>query len=233
MKLCKIKDWFQILYREGTTDEKVIDEVLKRNVYEKKKLNFKIESNDIWLDCGANIGTFTLLCLYKKAKVYAFEPEPENYALLNENIRINNFEKGVKTFSCALFLENKKIPLYLCKGDYNKYRHSLFYKRGRPMIEVSVRSIFSILEKYPINCIKMDIEGSEIEILEHMQKHHLAKIKKMVFEYSFDFDKSIPRFLGICQKLKTIFSNVYYDKVKPNELEYNYFPACTLVFCQR
>jgi hypothetical protein len=145
---------------------------------------------------------------------------------------MNNFERA-KTFCQALFLEDKKVPLYLCKGDYNKYRHSLLYKRGRPMIQVPVKSIFSVLKKYPINCIKMDIEGSEIEILEQMQKHDLEKIQKMVFEYSFDFDKSIPRFIRIIEKLQTIFSQVHYNKVKPDELEYNYFPACTLVFCKK
>lgn len=162
-----------MLYREGTTDEKVMDEVLKRNVYERKKLDFQIEPSDIWLDCGANIGTFTLLCLHKKAKVYAFEPEPENFNLLNQNIKMNHpGKKGVRTFRQALFLQDDKAPLYLCKGDYNKYRHTLFYKRGRSIIQVPVRSIFTVLAKYPVNCIKMDIEGSEIEILEHMQRHH-------------------------------------------------------------
>ena len=55
-----------IFYREGTTDEKVIPEVLKTNVYQSKKNNFYIESKDRWLDLGGNIGTFLLLCLARQ-----------------------------------------------------------------------------------------------------------------------------------------------------------------------
>jgi hypothetical protein len=123
------------------------------------------------------------------------------------------------------------MPLYICKGDYNKYRHTLYHKKGRESIDVKIRSIFSILKKYKINCIKMDIEGTEIDILENLQPKDLKNIKKMVFEYSFDIDRSIPRFLKIIEDLKKSFTHIYYDKVKSNELEYNYFPACTIVFC--
>ena len=79
----------------------------------------------------------------------------------------------------------------------------------------------------------MDIEGSEILILEFLTATHYKQynIQKLVFEYSFDVDRSIPRFLRIIHNLKKYFSRVHYDKVKENELEYNYFPACTNVFC--
>jgi len=231
MKIFEFKDYFKLFYRPGTTDEKVIDEVLKRNVYQRKKLDFVIESGDVWMDCGANIGTFSLLCLHKGAEVYAFEPEPSNFSILNDNMRINNY--SASTFLQAVHLENRKGNLFLCKGDYNKYRHSLVPRRGRSQIEVDVKSISSILKKFPINCIKMDIEGSEIEILEKMPVGDLKRIDKIVFEYSFDFDKSIPRFIRIIDRLRTIFSMVHYDKVNPNELEYNYFPASALVFCKK
>lgn len=79
----------------------------------------------------------------------------------------------------------------------------------------------------------MDIEGAEINLLENLNNNDLKYIDKMVFEYSFNVDKSIPRFLKIIDKLKKSFSFIHYDKVKSNELEYNYFPACTLVFCKK
>jgi FkbM family methyltransferase len=227
------KNDFRVQYRPDTTDVKVIEEVLKRGAYERKKINFGIEPMDVWLDCGANIGTFSLLCLSKKAKVIAFEPEPENFSILDKNIRLNDFQKNAKIFPYGIFLENKSLPLYLCKGNYNKYRHTLFPKRGRSAIYIRVKSISEVLQKYPINCIKMDIEGAEIEILEHLKPSDYQKINKMVFEYSFDIDKSIPRFMKIINHLKTIFILVHYDKVNPNESEYNYFPASTLVFCKK
>ena len=79
----------------------------------------------------------------------------------------------------------------------------------------------------------MDIEGAEIEILEKIPLKVLKPIKKLVFEYSFDFDKSIPRFLKIIEKLRKHFKVVSYSKVKDNELEYSYFPPCVNVFCKK
>lgn len=221
----------KIRYREGTTDEKVIEEVIKRNVYEKKKINFLIETDDVWLDLGANIGTFSLLCLKNQCKVYGFEPEPENFKLYKENIELNKGKKIIKAVKKAVHLKNGKTLLYLCKGDYNKYRHTLIKKKGRNSIPIHVISIYDLINKYDPNAIKMDIEGTEIELLENIDLNYLKKIKKLVFEYSFDVDKSIPRFLNIIKRLHSIYSIIHYDKVKPNELEYNYFPAATMVFC--
>jgi hypothetical protein len=42
--------------RPDTTDAKVIDEVVKRNVYEHKKFGFLLSDCPTWLDLGANIG---------------------------------------------------------------------------------------------------------------------------------------------------------------------------------
>jgi FkbM family methyltransferase len=47
------------------------------------------------VDCGAHIGYHTLLmakCVGKTGKVYAFEPLPENFSVLCENIALNGYE---------------------------------------------------------------------------------------------------------------------------------------------
>jgi hypothetical protein len=67
--------------------------------------------------------------------------------------------------------------------------------------------------------------------LEYMNTNHYKNINKLVFEYSFDKDKSIPRFLKIIENLKKHFKNVVYTKVKQSELVYNYYPACEMVYC--
>lgn len=221
-----------IQYRPNTTDEKVIPEVLKKCVYERKAFDFFIEPNEVWLDLGANIGTFSLLCLARGAKVIAFEPEPENFALMNQNLKAN-FSKNFKTIQQAVGTVSGVLPLYVCKGDYNKYRHTLVPIRGRSSINVPVQPILKVIAKYKPACIKMDIEGAEISILESLTANDYANanIKKLVFEYSFDIDRSIPRFLAIIHNLKKYFGRVHYDKVKENEEYYNYFPACTNVFC--
>ena len=56
-------DQLKIYYRLETTDVKVIPEVLTKYAYQKKSIGFLIEKEDIWLDLGANIGTFSLFVL--------------------------------------------------------------------------------------------------------------------------------------------------------------------------
>jgi FkbM family methyltransferase len=224
-----------LLIRPETTDEKVIDEVLIKDVYEKKKLNFYIEPGDQWLDLGGNIGTFAVMCLLKGASVISYEPEEENYQMLVANLEIN-FDDNHKytVIKKAVGIEDGTVDFYLCKGDYNKYRHTIYKKRGRTSITVPIESIWTVLSKFPkVNAIKMDIEGAEIDILEQMsltdwmQSH----VNKLVFEYSFDIDSYIPRFLNIIKKLRTYFDIVEYSKVKETEEHYKYFPAMTMVYC--
>ena len=126
---------FKIYVRPGTTDDKVIDEVLKQNVYEKKKIGFSIEAGERWLDLGANIGTFSLLALSRGAEVYACEPEPDNLRILEDNLELN-FDNYMVLPYAVTSGSSKDIKLYICNGDYNKYRHTVHHKRGRKAIKV-------------------------------------------------------------------------------------------------
>lgn len=253
----KINMPLKLYVRPDTTDEKVIDEVLKRNVYEKPTQDFGLEAGELWFDLGGNIGTFALLALSKGCSVIIYEPEPENLSILEKNLRVNGFpecktapsinfspraSKISKWADCwkivpaAITVETrtKTANLYLSKGQ-NKYRHTLYHKRGRDSIEVPLVSFKNEMAKYKPDGVKIDIEGAEIDILESVGPREWASwnTQKLVFEYSFDIDNSIPRFLDIIDSLREYFDFVYYTKVKEDELVYNHFPAATIVYCQK
>ena len=223
---------FQI--RPETTDIKVIDEVVYRNCYQKKLIDFMIKPGQVWLDLGGNIGTFAVLALKLGVdKVICYEPEPDNYQLLTDNLTLNQYDPtkySLHREAVASTDTQEPIKLYLCKGTYNKYRHSLIKIRGRQTILIDCVGMDTVRQRNPeINCIKMDIEGAEIDILENYD--NWDGIDQLVFEYSFDVDASIPRFMNIIEKLKQSFQTVHYLKVKPNELEYTYYPRATMVYC--
>jgi predicted O-methyltransferase YrrM len=48
-----------------------------------------VRKEDIAVDLGANIGYYTLMIASCARKVYAFEPEPESFALLSKNVALN------------------------------------------------------------------------------------------------------------------------------------------------
>jgi hypothetical protein len=82
-------------------------------------------------------------------------------------------------------------------------------------------------------CLKMDIEGAEMPILEKTNR----RFKKMVFEWSFDIDGSLPRFWNVMDKLNRNYKvadigNTARYKTKDYDVwQKSWFPACTNVFC--
>jgi FkbM family methyltransferase len=219
-------------YRPKTTDEKVIDEVLHRHVYQNKKIDFLMHSTQNWLDLGANIGTFALSVLSFGASVVCFEPEDTNFNLLVRNV-LRNFPNGKHQFHrLGVACENSMTELYLCKGEYNKYRHTILPVKGRSTVMIETKSLETILTENPnINCIKIDIEGAEIKLLKTIDLDILKNIKFMIFEYSFDFNPSIQNFMEIINRLKTVFNIVEFNRVNENELVYNFYPSGVNVFC--
>jgi len=226
----------EICIRPSTTDSKVVDEVLKRNVYEKQKIGFHIKPGESWLDLGGNIGTFALLVCSRGATVVTCEPEKDNLDLLKRNLEAN-FPKGQWDILPVAVTSGHSdtIDLYLCKGEYNKYRHTIYPIRGRQTVSVQHKNINDLLREYKFDGIKIDIEGAEIDILEtlRIEDFKASGVTKMVYEYSFDIDPSIPRFLRIVDKLRLYFSTVSYTKVKADQLEYKFFPAAVLVYCMK
>lgn len=59
--------------------------------------------DEVLIDCGANVGMYTIWAAATRgARVVAFEPESQNFALLNRNIRLNGLEKRVKAYCMGL-----------------------------------------------------------------------------------------------------------------------------------
>jgi FkbM family methyltransferase len=132
-----------------------------------------IKPGMVVLDVGAHVGYFTLIAARNagpSGTVYAFEPEPENYELLVRNIEINGYEniqairKGIsdRTGTSELFISS------LDNGRHSMYRHGL-PDAGAVAIETTTVDAFLEESGWPtIDFIKMDVEGSEQEVLAGM-----------------------------------------------------------------
>jgi FkbM family methyltransferase len=58
---------------------------------------------EVLVDCGANVGMYTIWAAATRgARVFAFEPEAQNYALLNRNIRMNGLADRVRAYCVGL-----------------------------------------------------------------------------------------------------------------------------------
>jgi FkbM family methyltransferase len=60
-------------------------------------------TDEVFIDIGANVGMYTIWAAATRGtKVYAFEPESQNYTVLNKNIITNHLWDKVKAYCIAL-----------------------------------------------------------------------------------------------------------------------------------
>ncbi len=79
----------------------------------------------VLLDVGANIGLYSLYAATaRRCRVYAFEPESQNFALLNRNIQANGLDGRITAFPCALSDRVGLDRLYLSRFETGGSCHS-------------------------------------------------------------------------------------------------------------
>ena len=126
------------------------------------------------VDVGAHIGYYTRLfseLVGPSGRVLAFEPEPENFALLRQNLRGAKY-KNVEMFNCALADRGGTMSLHLSSGHSN---HSLIkgYTESAGSTKVDVVTMDAFLDQHGIDrvdFVKIDVEGAEPLVLAGMQK---------------------------------------------------------------
>jgi FkbM family methyltransferase len=138
------------------------------------------------VDIGANIGVSILYFkhLFPMSTIYAFEPNPDSFLLLQQNVTRNNLE-DVHLFNVALGRERGIAPMYT-SGATGDMQASLQRQRGgTTSIEVEVQRLSDTLARIgEVDFIKMDCEGAEVSILEDLKESHaLRHIPRMVIEY--------------------------------------------------
>jgi FkbM family methyltransferase len=214
-------------HRDGMSDLKTFEEVLGNEVYLKKGMT--IQSGETWMDCGGNVGAFTLLACSKGAKVTVYEPDPFNCDMIKKNLALNNFTATIK--QAALVHNDVKEIILFIGNNGNVWRNSIVKKWNNKGIKVPCLN-FDV-EAKNFDCCKMDIEGAEMLILENTNK----VFNKLVYEWSFDIDDSLKRFWNIVEKHKKQYNN-FKDvgntgKFKSRDYDTwqkSWFPACTNVF---
>ncbi len=215
----------KFFYREGTSDLKTFEEVIGRDVYRKKGM--QVSSGEHWVDCGGNVGAFTLLACSLGARVTVYEPDPYSCKMLEKNLKANEFEAEI---ICAGLVHNnvKKANLY-AGNNGNVWRNSLFKNWNGRGMKVDCVNFDEVVPDSA--CVKMDIEGAEMPILESTKR----RFKKLVFEWSFDIDDSLSRFRRCIDKLSHTHDVLIQDK-RFYELADDFVPRrfivkATNVFC--
>lgn len=164
--------------REGTSDEFVVSEVFSGE-YNKLKIN----SDDIVVDFGLNIGMFTVFALNKGAKlVHSYEPDKDNFALAQKNVAMNISDSfRYVLHNEAVIGNNDKTREFSINLKKNKGAHSLVAKRGRDTVTVDCVNINDVFNNVKPTVVKMDIEGGELECLPAVQDW--SSIREFIMEF--------------------------------------------------
>lgn len=218
--------------RPGTSDIKAIKEVVERNSYQKPRKNFKIEKGERWIDLGANIGAFSILAAHLgAARVDAYEACPDSFELLKKNIELNGLTDRIAPFHRAVVADRQKRAwLSVSEKNKNFWRNSLVKQwKGSRMVPVPCIHFSEVFELDA--CVKMDIEGSEMPILEKLS----FGPPKLVFEWSFDIDSCCVRFRSAMAHLAPFFKVMDYRPIPENVVKWpgEWFPAAMTVFCRK
>jgi FkbM family methyltransferase len=124
------------------------------------------------IDVGANVGWYTVIgskLVGKNGRVIAFEPEPENFAILKQNVIANGCDNVILEQK-ALSNVAGDITLYL--DEANKGKHSTVFDSKGKVIKVEALRLDDYLENRfkKVDFVKIDVEGAEPMVLEGMQR---------------------------------------------------------------
>jgi len=124
-----------------------------------------IRDDDLFIDVGANFGSYTILaCSAIGASGYAFEPVPNTYRRLIENIRLNHLENRVKCLNIGVGREQGSVAF---TSDMDTTNHALASgEHSDHEIIVEVSTLDSVLEGESPSLMKIDVEGYETLVLE-------------------------------------------------------------------
>ena len=162
-----------------------VDEVFMSDFY---KFQTKTK-NPVIIDCGANIGLSVLYFkhTHRNAIIHAFEPDTKNYNYLVENIKSYGWKKSVFSYK-KLVSDEAGFEYFEELGNAgSKIVSENQQNEFTAKIEKIRLKDFLIDLDSDIDFLKLDIEGSEFQVLPDL-KELFPRIKKMYIEFHTEFN---------------------------------------------
>jgi FkbM family methyltransferase len=151
--------------------------------YGLNRIDFK--PGDVVIDIGAHIGFFAIYTAlrYPEVLIHSFEPFPENYELLQQNLERNGITT-VRTYQQGVSGDGRLLEMVTNpqnSGSSTYYSRTLQYGRTTGIPSTTLDQIFDSLSLDKCKLLKIDCEGSEYEIL--FSTCSLAKVEYLSGEF--------------------------------------------------
>lgn len=136
-----------------------------------------MQADETFYDIGANIGLYTMLALKQGMKVFAFEPESQNFAVLIRNLAMNKITKehGVAFPFCITdgqLIDTLRLSTLTAGGSCHSFASDLNFKMEEKKWAFEQGTVGFSLDALVFECglpqpnhIKIDVDGFEDKVL--------------------------------------------------------------------
>lgn len=131
-----------------------------------------LQAGMVVIDVGANIGMYAIFAaraVGPEGRVFAFEPVPELYRRLVENLAVSSLH-NISTHQIAVSDRTGTAPFYLGRSES---MGSLYRAQTSATIEVPTETLDGFLEHQgvaKVDAVKLDAEGAEMHIIRGMRR---------------------------------------------------------------
>jgi FkbM family methyltransferase len=178
-KLVKIYG-FNIYFAVFSEAIALVKEIFREECYETSK-----QGVNLIIDVGSNIGISALYFgkKFPKAKIICFEPSPKAFEILCKNMMANN-----KTYvTCHNFGLGKTVSnLFLISNTQGATTARVSYVNSGNHERVDIKKLSTYINE-EVGILKIDTEGSEIEILDDLiETKKLRLVETIIVEFHGD-----------------------------------------------
>jgi len=192
-----------VYLRPGTADQDVYHQIFVTREYD-----IDLGAPLFIVDAGAHIGLSSVFFVskYPKATVIAIEPEPSNFDVLLRNVEnysnIKPIRAGLWSRKAHLSIQDSNVATWSFRVSEDS--------SGSGIPAIGIQDVITDFNMDRIDVLKIDIEGSEIEVLNH-SKAWIDAVKTLIIELH---DRFRP---GCAEALQKAFSSHTYDKSRSGE----------------
>lgn len=133
-----------------------------------------MKPGEILFDVGANVGLYSIFAAKRGVKVYAFEPESQNFAVLQKNIVLNKLDNCTAfpiCFSNVLGIDTLRLSGLMAGGSCHSFGADVDFHGAEKQFPVQQGSVALRMEyvaaqlEFPDH-VKIDVDGFEHLVLD-------------------------------------------------------------------
>jgi len=155
--------------------------------------HYSIQEGDVIIDIGGYHGLYSIAIskiIGPKGKIYCFEPNPDSFKILKENIFENNI-RNIIPINKAIYNKTGEFRFFKKRAGSRIVARNFKTNTKNSIITVPTISVCEFINANhisKINFIKMDAEGSEIEITQDIKSiPNISNLAIATYHYRKDY----------------------------------------------